>query len=249
VPRGPRQKSETGIYHVMLKGIDGRNIFMQEGDRKKFLSQMLQAHEKGGFSILAYCLMNNHVHLLLEENEELGTIMKRITVGYALWHNHYYGRSGHLFQNRYLSEVVEKDEYLVTVARYIHQNPVKAGLVDKAVKYRWSSYQQYIDAYNGKAVQIHPDRIKVYFKTRADFEAFMNIQKDDKCLDYRNSSKVTDDQLAAKIKKDYQIRSVQKLAKEQRDQLIQDIYKNESTSIRQVARVLGVSKGVVEKAL
>ena len=249
MPRGPRQKSETGIYHVMLKGIDGRNIFMQEGDRKKFLSQMLQAHEKGGFSILAYCLMNNHVHLLLEENEELGTIMKRITVGYALWHNHYYGRSGHLFQNRYLSEVVEKDEYLVTVARYIHQNPVKAGLVDKAVKYRWSSYQQYIDAYNGKAVQIHPDRIKVYFKTRADFEAFMNIQKDDKCLDYRNSSKVTDDQLAAKIKKDYQIRSVQKLAKEQRDQLIQDIYKNESTSIRQVARVLGVSKGVVEKAL
>ncbi len=249
MPRGPRQKSESGIYHVMLKGIDGRNIFMHEGDRKKFLSQMLQAQEKGGFSILAYCLMDNHAHLLLEENEELGTTMKRITVGYVLWHNHNYGRIGHLFQNRYLSEVVETDEYLVTVARYIHQNPVKAGLVDKAVKYKWSSYQQYIDAYNGKAVQINPDRIKVYFKTRADFEAFMSIQKDDKCLDYRNTSKMTDDQLTAKIKKDYQIESAQKLAKEQRDALIQDIYKNERTSIRQVARVLGVSKGVIEKAL
>ncbi len=249
MPRGPRQKSESGIYHVMLKGIDGRNIFMHEGDRKKFLSQMLEAHEKGGFSILAYCLMDNHAHLLLEENEELGTTMKRITVGYVLWHNHNYGRSGHLFQNRYLSEGVETDEYLVTVARYIHQNPVKAGLVDKAVKYKWSSYQQYIDTYSGKAVQINPGRIKDYFKTRADFEAFMSIQKDDKCLDYQNTSKMTDDQLAAKIKKDYQIGSVQKLAKEQRDELIQDIYKNERTSMRQVARVLGVSKGVVEKAL
>ncbi len=249
MPRGPRKKSESGIYHVMLKGIDGRNIFMHEGDRKKFLTQMYEAHEKGGFCILAYCLMDNHAHLLLEENEELGTTMKRITVGYVLWHNHNYGRSGHLFENRYLSEVVETDEYLVTVARYIHQNPVKAGLVDKAAKYRWSSYQQYIDAYSGKAVQINPDRIKKHFKTRADFEAFMNIHKDDKCLDYRNTSKMTDDQLAAKIKKDYQIRSVQKLTREKRDKLIQDIYKNERTSIRQVARVLGVSKGVVEKAL
>lgn len=249
MPRGPRKKSESGIYHVMLKGIDGRNIFLHEGDRKKFLSQMLQAHEKGGFSILAYCLMDNHAHLLLEESEELGTTMKRITVGYVLWHNHQYGRSGHLFQNRYLSEVVEADEYLMTVTRYIHQNPVKAGLVKKAISYQWSSYQQYVDAYSGKAVQIIPDKIKAYFKTRVEFESFMNIQKDDKCLGYQNTSKMTDDQLAEKIKGEYQIGSAQKLSEEQRDELIQEVYKNERTSMRQVARVLGVSKGVVEKAL
>ncbi len=81
MPRGPRHKSESGIYHFILKGIDGRNIFLDEGGRKKFLSQMLQVYEKGGFTILAYSLMDNHVHLLLGEDEELGITMKRITVG------------------------------------------------------------------------------------------------------------------------------------------------------------------------
>ncbi len=165
MPRQPRKKSNTGIYHVMLKGIDDRNIFLHEGDRKKFLFQMFQAKGKGGFSLLAYCLMDNHAHLLLEENEELGTTMKRITVGYVLWHNHLYGRSGHLFQNRYLSEVVESDEYFVTVARYIHQNPVTAGLVKKAATYPWSSYKQYIDAYTGKSNT---------FKSGKDYDVLQN---------------------------------------------------------------------------
>ena len=84
MPRQPRQKSETGIYHVMVKGIDERNIFLEDGDKKKFMSQLLKAKEKGSFALLAYCLMDNHVHLLLEEIEELGTAMKRINVGYAV---------------------------------------------------------------------------------------------------------------------------------------------------------------------
>ena len=249
MPRGPRQKSESGIYHVMLKGIDGRNIFLHEGDRKKFLSQVLQAKEKGGFSLLAYCLMENHVHFLLEENEDLGTIMKRITVGYVLWHNHQYGRSGHLFQNRYLSEVVETDEYLVTVTRYIHQNPVKGGLVKKAKSYQWSSYQQYIDAYEGRVTQVNPERIKVYFKTRAEFEAFMNVQKEDRCLGYLNTRMITDEELATIIQNKYLEEHGQELSSEQRKKLIQDVYKAEKTSMRQLARVLGVGKKIIEKAL
>ncbi len=249
MPRQARQKSESGIYHVMLKGMDGRNIFLQEGDRKKFLSQMWQAQEKNSFPLLAYCLMDNHVHLLLEEDEALGTIMKRITVGYALWHNHQYGRSGHLFQNRYLSEAVETDEYLVTVARYIHQNPVKAGLVKKANGYQWSSYQQYIEAYEGKDTQVNPERIKVYFKTKADFETFMNMQTGDKCLDYISTEKVSDEELAAIIQNKYQVDPGQKLSREERNELIAKVYKTERSSMRQLARVLGVSKSVIEKAL
>ena len=249
MPRQPRQKSESGIYHIMLKGIDGRNIFLQEGDRKKFLSQVYKAQEKGQFSLLAYCLMDNHVHLLLEENEELGITMKRVTVGYVLWHNYQYGRSGHLFQNRYLSEVVETDEYLVTVTRYIHQNPVKAGLVKNAGSYTWSSYREYIDAYEGKTAHINPERIMVYFKARADFEAFMNMQRDDQCLGYRRARKITDEQLAIIIQEKYQVNPGQKLSKEQQNELIRDLYNTERTSMRQLARVLGVSKGVIEKTL
>ena len=249
MPRQCRKKSETGLYHVMLKGIDDRSIFIDEGDRKKFISQLLQAREKGGFSLLAYCLMDNHVHLLIEEHEELGTTMKRITVGYVLWHNHQHGRSGHLFHNRYLSEAIENDEYLVTVTRYIHQNPVKAGLVKKATDYSWSSYTQYLDAYAGKDTQVNPERIRGYFKSKTDFEAFMNRKHSDKCLDYQSMNRKTDEELRAIIEGKYRIKAGRKLAKEKLNELIKEAYQSERASIRQLARVLGVSKGVVEKAL
>lgn len=249
MPRQPRQKSKTGIYHIMIKGIDERNIFLQEGDRKMFMNQLLRTREKGSFALLAYCLMDNHVHLLLEEKEEIGTAMKKITVGYVLWHNHYHGRSGHLLRNRYQSEPVEDDAYLVTVARYIHQNPVKAGIVKGAKLYPWSSYCQYIEAYNGKTVHIDARRIMDYFNSQNEFQTFMNIQQDEKCLGYQTMCRVTDSELAEIIQQNYQIELTQKLMKEERNQLIRQIYKNEKTSIRQLARVLGVSKGVIERAL
>jgi len=129
MPRQARKKSATGIYHIMLRGIDGRNIFLDDEDRSKFIEKLLSAKQNANFKLYGYCLMDNHVHLLIEENEEIGTSVKRITVGYVQWHNNKYGRTGHLFQNRYNSEVVETESYLVTVLRYIHQNPVKANIV------------------------------------------------------------------------------------------------------------------------
>ncbi len=247
--RQPRQKSETGIYHVMLKGIDERNIFMEEGDRKKFVMQMLQAREKSGFALLAYCLMDNHVHLLLEEKEDIGTAVKRITVGYVLWHNNKYGRSGHLFRNRFLSEAVENDAYLMTVARYIHQNPVKARLVKEARFYDWSSYGQYIEAYLGKANHIDTEHIMNYFDTRREFEEFMNTWQDDKCLGYQRTMRLTDAKLAAVIREKYTDIPLAQLGGEKQNDLIKDIYNNEATSIRQLSRILGVGKGIIERAL
>jgi putative transposase len=249
MPRQPRQKSETGIYHVMVKGIDERNIFLEDGDKKKFMSQLLKAKEKGSFALLAYCLMDNHVHLLLEEIEELGIAMKRINVGYVLWYNHHHGRTGRLLWNRYRSEPVEKDSYLMTVARYIHQNPVKAGLVIKAKDYPWSSYLQYIEAYNGKTVHIDTKRIMDYFNSQNEFEAFMNIQQDDNCLEYQTLDRVTDRELAEIIQQNYEIMLTEKLTTEKRNLLNRQLYENEKTSLRQLARVLGVSKGVIERAL
>ena len=93
--------------------------------------------------------MDNHVHLLLKEGEELGTSIKRITVGYVQLHNNKYGRTGHLFQNRFSSEAVEDDKYLMTVIWYIHRNPLKTGMVSRLKEYSWSSYQQIIQAYQG----------------------------------------------------------------------------------------------------
>lgn len=89
--------------------------------------------------------MTNHVHMLLKtETEEIGDVVKRITLGYAQYHNVKNGRTGHLFQNRFKSEPVNTDEYFLVVLRYIHQNPIKAGIVKRIEDYRWSSYNAYI---------------------------------------------------------------------------------------------------------
>lgn len=182
--RFARKKSKTGIYHIMLRGIDRRDIFLEDDDREKFLYYVFRARELGEFKLYGYCLMDNHVHILMKEGEELSKSVKRITVGYVQWHNNKYGRIGHLFQNRYKSETVEDEKYLIGVSRYIHQNPVKAKIVTKAENYRWSSYKDYIARYNDKATKIDTELIMSYFTTQDSFEDYMNKPNEDKFLEY-----------------------------------------------------------------
>lgn len=247
--RQARRKSNTGIYHIMLKGMDGRDIFLDNEDRETFIEKLLSARERSGFKLYGYCLMDNHIHLLMEENEEIGTSVKRITVGYVQLHNNKYARRGHLFQNRYRSETVETEGYLVTVLRYIHNNPVKAGIVKDVEGYRWSSYNQYLLSYEGKNVHIDTQLIRGYFKTLKDFEHYMKAENDDECLEYKPLRKYTDDGLREMICKQYNIDVLEELQLDEKKKLISKIYKNTGTSIRQLGRVLGVGKNIVERAI
>ena len=140
-----RRKSRSGIYHVILRGINKQVIFHDELDYRKFLEVLEEAKRKSGFVVHAYCIMNNHVHILIEEKEEpLGVIMKRIGSSYVYWYNRQYDRVGHLFQGRYRSQPIDDERYLLTVLRYIHQNPVKAKIKVHCQDYRWSSYREYL---------------------------------------------------------------------------------------------------------
>ncbi|MCL2672285.1 MAG: transposase [Clostridiales bacterium] len=126
MPRTARRKSENGLYHVMLRGINQQQIFHDNEDNEKFLAVLKECKKVSEFELHAYCLMGNHVHLLLRTGkEELEQIFKRIGVRYVYWYNWKYKRTGHLFQDRYKSEPVENDEYYFTVLRYIHQNPIR----------------------------------------------------------------------------------------------------------------------------
>src|SRR6056297_3473731 len=119
--RKPRRKSETGIYHVMLRGINKQRIFEDKQDYQKFIDVIKKTKETSDFNLYSYCLMSNHIHLLIKETEEeLGEIFKRIGARFVYWYNSKYSRTGHLFQGRFKSEVVESDSYLLTVLRYIH---------------------------------------------------------------------------------------------------------------------------------
>ncbi len=140
MPRIARLKTESGYYHIMKRGNERRNIFTEDDDRRHYLSLLSRQVQKGNIEVLAYCLMDNHVHLLLKDPEEgLIAAMRSIGTAYAVYFNEKYCRSGHLFQNRYKSEPIDDESYLFAALRYIHQNPVKAGMCQSAAAYQWSS--------------------------------------------------------------------------------------------------------------
>lgn len=109
VPRQARRKSESGIYHIILRGINQQQIFEDEEDSYRFLETLSKYKEQCGYEIYAYCLMGNHIHILLKEGKEnLTLVLKRIAGSYVYWYNWKYRRSGHLFQDRFKSEPVRR---------------------------------------------------------------------------------------------------------------------------------------------
>ena len=166
--RKARIHSNTGIYHVMLRGINRQDLFHEESDYLFFLKRLnLLVHPKNEKNepapslcdIYAYCLMTNHVHLMLAPRErELSDVVKPLAISYARYYNTKYSRCGYLFQDRFKSEPVDDFNYVATLFRYIHQNPVKAGIVENVDDYRWSSWHDYLS-----------DKGRVYIITETSF--------------------------------------------------------------------------------
>jgi len=130
----------------MVRGINKNDLFLEDDDKKYFLQVLTDKKEQCNFLLPAYCLMDNHVHMLIkEQTSQLPDIMKRVNVSYAAYFNGKYDRVGPLFQGRYRSEDIEDEKYFLAVARYIHQNPMKAGMVSAPESYKWSSYGDYIN--------------------------------------------------------------------------------------------------------
>ena len=132
-------------YHVINRGNAGEDIFISERDKEKFLDYLEKAVERYGIIIHAYCLLTNHYHLLIETPlPNLSQAIKWINVSYATYFNRKRNRRGHLFQGRFKSIIVDADEYLKPLSRYIHLNPIRAKMVEKLDSYHWSSYLVYI---------------------------------------------------------------------------------------------------------
>lgn len=147
--RNPRELSSTGIYHVMVRGNEKKNIFHDDRDRLKFLDILSKKSKDNALIIYAYCLMDNHVHLVIKEDkQDISTIMRSINTSYAQYFNKKYNRSGHVFQDRFKSEAIENDSYLLEAIRYIHNNPTKANIVKNKKDYKWSSYNFYLNGRN-----------------------------------------------------------------------------------------------------
>ena len=142
--RKRRRHSSTDMYHVIVRGNAKMNLFIDDTDRLRFLDTMHRYLGKTAEILHTWCLMSNHVHMLVQMPlKDLSENMKRLEVSYAAYFNRKYDRVGHVFQGRFKSTPVESDEYFVSVVKYIHNNPVAAGLCASCGDYKWSSYQHY----------------------------------------------------------------------------------------------------------
>ncbi len=146
------------FYHITSRGNEQKEIFKSKRDREKFLLYLESATERYKAAIHAYCLMNNHYHLLMETpGGNLSEIMRHINGAYTTYFNFKRNRSGHLMQGRYKAILIEGDAYAKELSRYIHLNPVRAGAITRPQDYPWSSYQYYSGAKEG------PEWLKVAF--------------------------------------------------------------------------------------
>jgi REP element-mobilizing transposase RayT len=144
MPRKPRLDIPGLLQHVIVRGIEKCDIFLDYEDRSKFLKRFSTLLEETGTDCFAWSIMTNHFHLLLRCNQtELSRFMRRLLTGYAITFNYRHNRSGHLFQNRYKSIVCDKDAYLLELLRYIHLNPLRAKIVpdlEALDTYLWSGH-------------------------------------------------------------------------------------------------------------
>ena len=257
MPRKPREKSKSGIYHVMIRGVNRQEIFHEDEDNRKFLEILAKYTKDAGAKVYGWCLMGNHVHLLLAEgSEELSKTMKRIGVAFAWYYNWKYRATGHLFQDRFKSEKVESDAYLLTVIRYIHQNPVKAGAVKRVEDWKWSSCSGYYGKRTYPVGLLDSGRILSYFSDNKRlavglFKEFSEGENTDKCLDDEFRPRINDEEARQEIIRaleGIQLTQVKSLPKLERDVIFRKVKKIDGVTQRQAARILGVSPSLIFKA-
>ncbi|MDY0234545.1 MAG: transposase [Gudongella sp.] len=252
MPRRSRKKSESGLYHVMLRGINKQTIFESDDDRYQLLATMKRFVDTNKFILFGYCLMDNHVHLLIQELEDdISTAIKRISSSYVLWYNKKYERCGHLFQERFKSEPVETDNYFMIALRYIHQNPIEARICKELSDYKWTSYKEYIKV----PIIIDTELCLSLFSPDKDravelFVEYMNQNNEDSFPEFEDYIKLTDTEVLKKIY-DMGIRNIsefQKLEKNIRNSFIKELKMTKGISIRQISRITGISKGIIERS-
>lgn len=166
---------ESGmIYHVTTRGNRRNDIFRDEEDFQGYLTMLennLIYYSNLNYRLVTYCLMDNHVHLMIKNDKEpLKKFMARLNSMYTRYFNKKYNYIGHLFQARYYSEVIDDDTQMLETSRYIHLNPVKARMVDYPDEYKWSAYSMFIGEKQEKLIDI--DIILNYFQYERRFELY-----------------------------------------------------------------------------
>ena len=255
MPRCARIKTSTKIYHIINRGINKQDIFLDKQDFRKYIKEVENTKEKYGYEIYAYALMNDHVHFVIyDKSENISTAIQSLNIRYTEYFNKKYERTGHLFENRYKSYAINDEEYLKNVVRYIHKNPENAGLKP----YEWTSYYEYFK----KTKLINPTIVLNFFgcdynQSINNYIEFHNnyIKNQDIGKNYEMITKITDDeaiQIIKNILKEDNLLKVQNYIKEEKYNAIHKIVKIDGITKQQISRIIGVNRktiGRIEKSL
>lgn len=262
MPRQPRRKSHSNVYHCMLRGINKQDIFFEDKDYLEFQNIIRKTKKKFLYQLYSYVLMPNHIHLeIKDENQKLSQIIHSIATSYANYFNKKYERKGHVFENRFLSKSVENSYYILNLVRYIHQNPVKAG-ISLIEEYKWSSYLEYLETEKIKEEEniVDTKEILEMFlprkeQAKKEFLAFnqqvFKFQNNTELLEYEMKSKLTDEEVIYFIKQElgiYNIQEIQKYNANERNKIIRKIKKFKGISHQQIGRVLGINIRIIQRA-
>ncbi|WP_223701223.1 transposase [Sutcliffiella deserti] len=253
MPRQARKRSKSGIYHIIMRGINKQTIFEEEHDKQRFLVTVAKYKKISNFELYSYCLMDNHIHLLMKESEEesISDALKRINSSYVYWYNAKYERCGHLFQERFKSENVETEDYFFTVLRYIHQNPIKAGLSNTVFEYKWTSFHEY---FNQSCIVDTEEVLQLFSPNRKTameiYITYMQQSNEDQCLEDYGKIRRSDSEIIALLT-DYlgipNISTLQKTEKDKRDAALAELKQVNGVTIRQLARITGLSRSVIQR--
>jgi len=259
VSRQARVLSNTGIYHIILRGNGRKNIFLDREDKQRFLDGLQVKQREINFLIYAYCVMDNHAHLAMNTcNNNLSLIMKGIAIRYASYFNWKYSRVGHVFQDRFKSEIIENESYLMSVVRYIHNNPVKARIVDNPFDYEWSSFRKYLkpihetwfdkklvlDAFANEPEAAITEFLR--FSMESDHSKFLECD-DEKTIRTLKEGTIYLREYIRHIAPGMQIDRI-KENNQLRNEIIKNLRDKTNLSQRTIARLLGIDKKVVERA-
>ncbi len=248
MPYVRRQQCESNLYHVIIRGEGRMLLFEDRLDREVFLGLMRRQQTTCSVEVLAWCLMGNHVHLLLHaELADISTFMERVERPYARHFNSRHDHVGHLFQGRFKSIPVVKDSQLLETIRYIHRNPVEGGLTSNC-EYEWSSYGEYLN----KSDICSTSLVIEMLGGRDEFERFHACSCECERLSPRSLAKrrlsdADTGRLLSNLLSKYGLTVLPADDRILRDNLLADM-KAHGASVRQIERVTGIGRNIIARA-
>jgi REP element-mobilizing transposase RayT len=250
--RRARRDYETSFFHVIVQGYDKEYIFNIDKLIEKYRKLLIFHAEKYKIKLLAYCIMNNHAHIVMhvENIKEMSKFMKKVNETYANYYNKFINRVGYVFRDRYLSEPIYNEKYLYNCIAYIHMNPVKASIVATPSEYQYSSYNDFL---NNTGVA-DKECIKLIFGSQKDYiEQFKFIHYEAQpCMDYKEDLRTLDENdVRQKIKKILEAYYI--IEEELKDVNILKyfikIFNREKISDRKIERILHIDHRKIKKIM